>query len=59
MWLGDIAMAKIISFNTFCYRRELKALEKELARKEEQQRKNINDLIGYAKRVADDKLDNE
>lgn len=28
-------MAKVISFDTFCYRRELKAMEKELKEKEE------------------------
>lgn len=39
-------MAKIINFETFCYRRELKAMEKEIA---ERQRERINDLIGYAR----------
>ena len=39
-------MAKIINYATFCYRRELKAMEEELA---EKQRERINDIIGYAK----------
>jgi hypothetical protein len=47
------AMAKIITFNTFCYRRELKAIEKEITREEERRRQRINKLIDHAKNIEE------
>jgi len=48
-------MGKIITFDTFCYRRELKAMEKQIARKEQELKKkqttrdqSIARLLGYA-----------
>ena len=48
-------MAKIVTFDTFCYRRELKAMEQELAEREEELKKkqtsydeSVARLIGYA-----------
>jgi len=50
-------MGKIISFDTFCYRRELKAMEKELSEKQVALKKkqvlrdqSIARLIGYAEK---------
>jgi len=63
-------MAKIIGFDTFCYRRELKVMEKELKRKEaalkeKQTRRDesIARIIGYAEancvwEKKDDPVDN-
>jgi hypothetical protein len=57
-------MAKIINFDTFCYRRELKAMEKELKRKEAIRDKSIKRLLEHAKKHCnwekrDDPVDNE
>ena len=43
-------MAKVINFDTFCYRRELKAMEEELKRKEVKRDASINRLLEYAKK---------
>jgi len=52
-------MAKIITFNTFCYRRELKAIEKEITREEEKRRQSINRLIDHAKKYCNWEDDNK
>jgi hypothetical protein len=57
-------MAKIINYDTFCYRRELKAMEEELKRKEAKRDRSIKRLLGYAEKHCnwekeDDSVDSE
>ena len=50
-------MGELVTFDTFCYRRELKAMEEELAEREKELKKkqttrdeSIARLIGYAEK---------